>query len=138
MSERVLLDTDVVSELARSAPAPAVLTFIARLDEIFLSSVGLFELARGVQRLPPGRKKKALERWLAEWLATPVTVLPFDAAAARAAATIETTARRAGRGIDVRDLFVLSIARSNHLVVATHNVSHFRGHGVQVLDPFSS
>lgn len=131
-----MIDTDVASELARSAPDANVVAFIAGLDEVIISSIGVFELTRGIEWLAAGKKKSALVRWLAEWLATPVTILAFDAAAARSAANIEASARRTGRGIDVRDLFVLGIAKSHGLTVATRNVAHFRGHGVNIVNPF--
>lgn len=99
--------------------------------------MGLFELARGIERLAPGKKRRTLERWLAQWIALPVTVVSFDARAARIAASMETSARRAGRAVDVRDVFVLATARAHGLTVATRNVAHFAGHGVPVHDPFA-
>lgn len=134
---RYLLDTDVASELARAAPSPRVLSFVADLDEVLLSSVGLFELARGIERLAPGKKRRTLERWLEQWIALPVTVVSLDARAARIAASMETNARRTGRAVDVRDVFVLATARAHGLTVATRNVTHFAGHGVPVHDPFA-
>jgi predicted nucleic acid-binding protein len=137
VSERFLLDTNVVSELARKVPSPRVVAFVASLDEVIVPASVLFELERGVRGLPAGKRRAGLERWLAEWMAEPVTIRPLDGGAARAAAMIEETARRKGRTVAVPDLFVLGIARSEGLTVATRNARDFAGHGVTVLDPFA-
>ena len=136
MSERFLLDTNVISELARAKPDAHVVAFVERLDEVIVPSIALFEIERGIRRLPAGKRRQGLERWLAEWLAPPIAVLPFDAASARAAAKIEESARRAGRAIDAHDLFVVATASVHELTVATRNVRDFRAHGVRVMDPF--
>lgn len=138
MSERFLLDTNVVSELARHAPVPAVSAFVGGLDEVLVPASVLYELERGIRLLPTGKKRHGLERWLALWLVPPVRVLPFDAAAALAAAKIEEAARRAGRAVAAADLFVLGTASACDLTVATRNARDFRGHGVRVVDPFST
>jgi hypothetical protein len=38
----------------------------------------------------------------------------------------------------VRDLLILGIAKSQDLGIATRNITHFRGFGVPVYDPFSN
>lgn len=136
MSERFLLDTNVISELARKAPDARVVAFIGQLDDLIVPSIALFEIERGIRRLPSGKRRVGLERWLAEWLAPPIVVLAFDAASARTAAKIEEAARKAGRAIDTHDLFVVAMASVHELTVATRNVRDFRAHGVRVMDPF--
>jgi predicted nucleic acid-binding protein len=63
-------------------------------------------------------------------------ILPFDEPAALAAAAIDRDARRHGRPVRDRDLFILATARSSGLRLATRNLSDFRGHGVALYDPF--
>jgi predicted nucleic acid-binding protein len=138
MTERFLLDTNVLSELARPAPNEQVVAFIASLDELLVPASVLFELERDVRALPSGRRRTGLARWLAELLTGPLSIRAVDAAAATAAAKIEEAARRRGRTIEVPDLFVLGVARAEDLTVATRNVADFEGHGVPVLDPFAA
>lgn len=137
MSERFLLDTNVVSELARAKPDTNVLAFVASLDDVLVPASAVYELERGIRLLPAGKKRRGLERWLAEWLVPPVTVVPFDASAARAAARLVEAARRGGRPIATLDLFVLGSALACDCTIATRNVRDFRGHGVSVHDPFT-
>ena len=46
-----VIDTDVVSETAKPRPDPDVMAWLAELTVISLSSVTVYELARGVARL---------------------------------------------------------------------------------------
>lgn len=133
---RYLLDTNVISETTRPKPDLQVLRWIARLPYLTLPAIAVCELAAGIQRLPAGKKRGFLEDWLAELLAADCEVLPFDRDAALRCAVLEAEARRRGRTIEQRDLLILAIARSQDLTVATRNVSHFRGFGVPVYDPF--
>ena len=58
----IVIDTDVVSELMRPAPAPAVLDGFAVQagTDLFLSAVSAAELRAGAAYLPPGRRREAL------------------------------------------------------------------------------
>jgi len=131
-----LLDTNVISETARKKPDSRVLAWVGKLPSIALSAVTAYEIASGIQRLPPGDKRAFLEEWFAELLGSGCDVVPFDREAALACAALETEARRERRTIETRDLFILAIAKSRALGVVTRNVGHFRGFGVPVYDPF--
>jgi predicted nucleic acid-binding protein len=131
-----LIDTNVISETARPRPSPAVVSWLGRQAEVHLASVTLYELARGVRHVAAGRRQRFLEEWLAALLASSAVIEPFDEASALAAAAIEREARRRGRPVADRDLFILATAAAHDLGVATHDVDDFRGHGVPLYDPF--
>lgn len=59
----MVLDTNVLSELLRSAPAPAVLAWIAAqpADSLFVTAVTQAEMMLGARLLPPGKRRTALE-----------------------------------------------------------------------------
>jgi toxin FitB len=134
---RFLLDTNVISETTKPNPDANVIRWIAGLGSITLPAVGVYEIASGIQRLPASKKREFLEDWFAELLASNCEVLPFDRDAAVLCALLETEARHRRRTIELRDLLILAIAKSHNLGIATRNVSHFRGFGVAVYDPFS-
>lgn len=134
---RYLLDTNVLSETARPKPDANVVRWLQQLVTLQVPAIGLYELASGIQRLPAGKKREFLEDWLAELLASDCDVLPFDRSAALHCAALESESRRRGRPIELRDLLILAIAKSQDLSVATRNVDHFRGFGVPVYDPFN-
>ena len=97
----VLVDTNVVSELIRQSPEPAVAGWAAARDlrELFFSAVGEAELRYGAAILAAGRRRESLvadiEGFLSE--AFDNRILPFDSAAARAYADIAAMRRSAGR-----------------------------------------
>jgi hypothetical protein len=59
-----LLDTSVRSEPTRPAPEPNVLAFLQTAVPACISVVSLHELRFGIERLPTGRRRQLLERWL--------------------------------------------------------------------------
>jgi toxin FitB len=134
---RYLLDTNVISETVRPKPDGNVIRWIGELSSIALPAVGVYEIASGIQRLPAGERREFLEDWLAELLASDCDILPFNCDAALSCAVLEAEARRLRRTIELRDLLILAIAKAQDVGVATRNVSHFRGFGVPVYDPFS-
>ncbi len=138
----VLVDTNVVSELIREAPDPAVGDWTATqdLEDIFFSAVGEAELRYGAAILAPGRRRETLiadiERFLRE--AFDDRILPFDSAAARAYADIAAMRRSAGRPTQPADCQIVAIARARGMTVATRNVRDFEGMGIDVVDPWTA
>lgn len=131
-----LLDTNVISETARKKPDSRLLAWVGRLPSMALAAITVYEIASGIHRLPPGKKRAFLEEWFAELLGSGCDIVPFDREAALACAALEAEARHERRTVETRDLFILAIARSRTLGVATRNVGRFRGFGVAIYDPF--
>ena len=138
----VLLDTNVVSELIRKAPDPAVETWAAghALEDLFFSAVGEAELRYGAAILPAGRRRESLvsdiERMLSD--AFDGRVLPFDSRAARAYAGIAAMRRSAGRTVPPADCQVAAIARSRGMAVATRNVRDFDDIDIEIVNPWTA
>ena len=120
-----LLDTDILSNLMKRAPASALVTRLARVspEDQFTSSVTLGELLYGAHR--SSRTAALLER-IEETLLPELPVLPFDAAAARRYGEIRAELERRGNPIGDADTRVAAIALSRGLTVVTGNERHFR------------
>ena len=131
-----LLDTNVISETARPRPDPQVLEWIGRLSSLLLPAVAVYELAAGIKRVPAGKKRRFLDEWFADLLASNCDVLALDRDAALACAELEATARHQRRVVEHRDLLILGTAKARSMGVATRNVTHLRGLGVPIYDPF--
>ena len=60
---KLLLDTNVLSELLRPLPAPAVLTWFARqpAPDLMVSAVTQAEMLLGVALLPKGKRQQNLQ-----------------------------------------------------------------------------
>ncbi len=136
----VLLDTNVVSELMRKTPDPAVAVWAAGqpLNSLYFSAVGEAELRYGAAVLPTGQRRETLvsdiERMLGE--AFEDRVLPFDSGAARAYADIAARRRSAGRPVTPPDCQIAAIAQSRRMAVATRNVRDFEDADIELVDPW--
>jgi predicted nucleic acid-binding protein len=65
-----------------------------------------------------------------------VEVLPFDLTAARISARLDATLQKAGRRLDVPDLFIAGICVARTIPLLTRNVAHFsRIPQLTILDP---
>ena len=61
-----LLDTNVLSELRRQTPSPAVVDFISAqpLDSLFVSEVTFAEIRFGIELVPEPTRRAELRQWL--------------------------------------------------------------------------
>ena len=135
-----VLDTNVVSELMRLSPTPAVAAWVAgrSASSLFFSAVGEAELRYGVAIMPAGRRRDRLAAEIEAMLRDDFEgrVLPFDSQAARAYAEIAAARRAAGRLVPQADCQIAAIARARGMAVATRNVRHFEEMGIEVIDPW--
>ncbi len=140
----MILDTNVVSELLRPAPAPArqVEAWLSAQDgaPIYFTTVGEAELRFGLGLLPAGQRRTALTKAIEGFLADDLRdrILPFDRPAASAYATIAVARRAAGRAISQLDCQIAAIARSHGAPVVTRNTANFEGCGISVIDPWAT
>ncbi len=136
----ILLDTNVVSELMRPAPAQGVMSWVAAQPpaSLFLSTVTEAELRYGVMLLPEGRRRGELLTALEAMLAVDFAgrILPFDSPAASAFATISTGRRQMGKPISQFDAQIAAIAQSRGAELATRNVADFEDCGVRIINPW--
>ena len=133
---RFLVDTNVLSELARPVPERRVVDWFATLVGPATSAVVCYELARGIELLGVGKRKRFLESWFAELLGV-LEVVPVEQTTALAAARIEASAGRVGRSVEIRDLLIVATAQVVGCQLATRNLDDMRGFGVIAYDPFT-
>jgi predicted nucleic acid-binding protein len=137
----ILLDTNVLSELARSMPAPTVLAWARAVPvaELCTTVITEAELRFGVALLPAGARRTALAQAIDAVFARVVhsRVLPFDRAAAPIYADLAAERRRRGRSVDLADLQIQAIGRAHAVAaIATRNTSDFADCGVPLIDPW--
>jgi predicted nucleic acid-binding protein len=138
----IILDTNVVSELMKQAPAGSVATWVnARpAASLYTTSITQAEILHGIMLLAPGRRRSALEAAAASMFAQDFEdrILGFDADAALPYARIASSRRRAGRPISQFDAQIAAIARSAGAALATRNLADFADCGVKLLDPWQA
>ncbi|RWM97881.1 MAG: type II toxin-antitoxin system VapC family toxin [Mesorhizobium sp.] len=139
---RLLLDTNVLSEVTRPAPDVGVLKWLDGLDEdrSFISVVSIAEIRRGVSLMDEGRKREALAEWLARHLPQRFEqrVLPVDEAVALAWGDLMGIAKRRGRGLSSMDGLIAATAIAKQLTLATRNSKDFEGFAIELFDPWSA
>jgi len=138
----IVLDTNVVSELIRATPSPAVLAWARAQDAaaIFTTAVCEAELLFGVAAMEEGRRRTMLTRAIEAILGTILggRVLPFDRAAARIYGVLAAESRRAGRSVGIADLQIAAVARARRAsAIATRNTQHFADCGLPIINPWS-
>lgn len=135
-----LLDTNVVSELVKPVPEPRVVDWITRHSpvELFLSAVTLGELVRGAVRLPDGKRRDRLRKWIDEDLLQQFAgrILPFDQEAAAVWGRIMGDGDRAGRPRSAGDMQIAAIATRFEVTVVTRNVGDLAETGVSLVNPW--
>ena len=136
----IILDTNVVSELMKAAPAERVLGWIATqpASALYTTSITEAEILHGLALLPTGKRRNALESAAEAMLSEDFAgrILPFGSDAARAYARIAADRRRAGRPISHFDAQIAAIARSAGAAIATRNVTDYDRCGVKILNPW--
>ncbi|RWL82050.1 MAG: type II toxin-antitoxin system VapC family toxin [Mesorhizobium sp.] len=139
---RLLLDTNVLSEVTRPAPDTRVLEWLNELDEdrSFISVVSIAEIRRGVALMDEGRKREALAEWLARDLPQRFDqrVLPVDEAVALAWGDLMGLAKRRGRGLSSMDGMIAATAIARKLTLATRNTKDFEGFRIELFDPWNA
>lgn len=135
-----ILDTNVVSEIMRPVPAPAVLRWISDQisEELHLTAITVAEVLYGIELLPPGKRREVLRAGAEQLFQGIFTdrILTFDARAARELSQIASSRRKQGRPMSEFDAQIAAIARAKNAIIATHDTGDFEGCGVRLVNPW--
>ncbi len=136
----IVLDTNVVSEIMRAVPSPAVIAWLNQQpsDTVYLTSTITAELLFGAARLPSGTRQSQLQTLLNEMLTHDFAgkVLPFDWAASQHYAALCADAQRQGQTIDMGDAQIAAVCLATGAKLATRNSKHFQIAGLAVMNPW--
>jgi predicted nucleic acid-binding protein len=133
-----LLDTDVLSESSNPRPSERLMDWLDAHDhEVYLSTISLGEMVKGIELLPAGKRRKEIEAWfgrLERW------------AGAKLLAPTETVMRewgrlcarheRRGRTLPVLDSLIAATALAHSLTLVTRNTDDYPAE-VTVFNPWA-
>ena len=132
-----LLDTNVVSELRRDRPHPAVLEWIRNVpsERLHLCAVTVGEIQGGIEktRAQDSAKAHMLEEWLEQIMAA-YPILALDGVIFREWGRLM---HRQSVALS-QDAMIAAVARTHGFTVVTRNVRDFEQFGVEILDPFAT
>jgi predicted nucleic acid-binding protein len=132
-----LLDTNVLSELVRPKPDPRVVAFVRAAPDPYISVLSLHEIAYGAERAPDPVRRNKLTSWLAAMRKKfDGRIIALDADIAEHGGRLRAAADAAGSPADPIDALIAACALARGLAIATRNVRHFAGFGVDLIDPW--
>ncbi|MDA8347085.1 MAG: type II toxin-antitoxin system VapC family toxin [Thermaerobacter sp.] len=142
MTDGYLVDTNVISELARRAAQPEVRRWAETVDPgaLFISVITIGELRKGIVLHPDPIRRARLEQWkrdvLTVWFGD--RILGITEAISERWGELSARAQQEGRPLPVLDGLMAATANEYGLTVVTRNVGHFQVTGVDVLNPWPS
>ena len=137
----IVVDTNVISELMRGEPHPAVLTWVAAQPRalLYTTHINQAEILYGIAALPEGRRRAALTAAATAMFAEDFAdrILPFEARAAAHYPEIVLARRQAGNPIEKFDALIAATALAAGARIATRDTGGFAGCGLTVIDPWT-
>ncbi|MBE9256020.1 MULTISPECIES: type II toxin-antitoxin system VapC family toxin [Aphanizomenonaceae] len=136
-----LLDTCLISELVAKQPNQKVLDWVdAQIPEtLYLSVITIGEIARGICKLTPSKRKESLTTWLNETLPNRFEhrILTIDVSTMVLWGNLIGQLEQNGRPLPAMDSLIAAIALQHALSLVTRNEKDFAGTGVVIVNPWS-
>jgi toxin FitB len=139
---RYLLDTNIISNVTKPSPSAALIAWMEdREDEdLFISSLTVAEIRRGILEKPAGKKRAQLEGWFSGPEGPQALfagrLLAFDEKAALIWARLMADGTARGRPRSALDMIIAAVAEANDCVVVSDNEKDFAG--VEMVNPMRS
>lgn len=130
---RYLLDTNIISNVIKPEPSASLLAWLGaqKDDDLYIASLTIAEIRRGILEKPPSRKRAALDAWFTGPEGPQALfagrILPFDEKAALIWGRLMADGKSAGRSRSSLDMIIASVANANDCILATDNERDFAG-----------
>lgn len=136
---RYLLDTNILSNISKPEPSMSLMIWMSEQadGDLFIASLTIAEIKRGILEKPQGKKRTALEAWFAgnegPQSLFAGRILPFEEKAALVWGQLMSEGKATGRPRSALDTIIAAIAYANGCVVVTDNERDF--HGIEIINP---
>ncbi|MFQ3453210.1 type II toxin-antitoxin system VapC family toxin [Bradyrhizobium sp. UFLA01-814] len=136
---RYLLDTNIISNVVKPQPSEALLAWMAaqRDEDLFIASLTVAEIRRGILEKPRGKKRDALDAWFSGPEGPQALfagrILAFDEKAGLIWARLMAEGKTTGQPRSGLDMIIAAVAGANECTVVTDNERDFAG--VQITNP---
>jgi len=136
----IILDTNIVSEMMKTAASRTVLDWLNIQDagSLYLTTITIAEIDYGLRLLPDGQRRRLLTERFNLFVARAFDqrILNFDEASAHAYGDIMGHRKELGRPISVTDGQIAAIAKTNGFSIATRNIKDFDDSQIMLINPF--
>ena len=136
---RYLLDTNIISNFTKPTPSESLVAWMAEQsdEDLFIASLTVAELRRGVLEKPAGKRRDQLDAWFTGPQGPQALfagrILPFDEKAGLAWAELMAAGRLSGRPRSGLDTIIAAIGTANDCIVVTNNERDFAG--IEIVNP---
>jgi len=128
-----LVDTNIISELARKQPSSKVQAWAGGVVTVSLSAITVEEISFGLAWKPNTR----IAAWFEEFLSRHCEILPVTREVARCAGQLRGRLAAKGRRRTQADMLIAATAQLSKLTLVTRNAKDFEDCGIPLFDPFS-
>lgn len=109
-------------------------------NDLYIASLTVAEIQRGILEKQPGRKRPALDAWFVgpegPQMLFAGRILPFDERAGLVWAKLMADGTAIGRPRSGLDMIIASVASANNCVIVTDNERDFSG--LEILNPLQN
>ena len=136
---RYLLDTNILSNFTRPVPSKNLIAWMTNQldDDLFIASLTLAEIRRGVLEKPRSKRRDQLDAWFngpqGPQALFAGRILSFDEHASLIWARLMADGKAAGRPRSGLDMIIAAVAGANDCIVVTDNEKDFSG--VDIINP---
>lgn len=133
-----LVDTNVFSEQAKPTPDLKVIAWLRQHEsELYVSTITIGEIRRGIERLPDGKRKSQLQQWLQSLCdCMQGRILGFNTSTAHVWGQLKAKWEKSGVNVPSLDSQIAATASRHSLVLVTRNTGDFEKTGIRTLNPF--
>lgn len=135
-----LVDTNCISELAKSEPDKNVVQWFEDRNELdlYLSVITIGELRKGIEKLPSSKRKRRLNHWVNEDLLHRFKnrVLDITLTEINQWGKILAKAENMGKPLPAIDALIAATAIAYDFSVVTRNTKDMKESGVELINPW--
>ncbi len=133
-----LVDTNVFCEKVKKAPSPKVVQWLVDHEsQIYVSTVTIAEIRRGIEKLPDGKRKTEFGNWLHDFShQMKGSILSFNRSVAHVWGQMQGRLDKQGILVPQFDGIIAATAIRYNLQLVTRNEKDFQFTAAKVINPF--
>lgn len=133
-----LVDTNVFSEQAKTKPDAHIIEWLRQHEsQLYVSTITIGEIRRGIERLHDGKRKTQLRTWLKSLCdCMQGRILGFNISTAHVWGQLKAKWEKVGVTVPSLDSQIAATASRHSLILVTRNTADFENTGIKTLNPF--